>query len=158
MTLEAMSGSRVNRSRHISQRIELLVCGHQVSGLAGNGAPNLTHNGEALLVNGGGKARNGLELVERTASVPKATPAHLGNAHAKRRHDRRHHQVVLSPTPPVECLSTLMPGMGERSTMSPGRHAMSGESHDHFVGHALVEDGHAECRRPGNPECHHASR
>ena len=26
---------------------------------------------------------------------------------------------VLSPTPPVECLSTLMPGMGERSTMSP---------------------------------------
>ena len=27
--------------------------------------------------------------------------------------------VVLSPTPPVECLSTLMPGMGERSTMTP---------------------------------------
>ena len=27
--------------------------------------------------------------------------------------------VVLSPTPPVECLSTLMPGMGERSTITP---------------------------------------
>ena len=26
---------------------------------------------------------------------------------------------VLSPTPPVECLSTLMPGMGERSQVSP---------------------------------------
>ena len=28
-------------------------------------------------------------------------------------------RVVLSPTPPVECLSTLMPAMGERSTISP---------------------------------------
>lgn len=27
--------------------------------------------------------------------------------------------VDLSPTPPVECLSTLMPGMGERSTITP---------------------------------------
>ena len=28
-------------------------------------------------------------------------------------------KVVLSPTPPVECLSTLIPAMGERSTISP---------------------------------------
>ena len=28
---------------------------------------------------------------------------------------------VLSPTPPVECLSTLAPGMGDRSAMSPER-------------------------------------
>ncbi len=27
--------------------------------------------------------------------------------------------VVLSPTPPVECLSTLIPGMGDRSISSP---------------------------------------
>ena len=27
--------------------------------------------------------------------------------------------VVVSPTPPVECLSTLMPGIPERSAMSP---------------------------------------
>ena len=27
--------------------------------------------------------------------------------------------VVLSPTPPVECLSTLTPLMAERSTVSP---------------------------------------
>ena len=27
--------------------------------------------------------------------------------------------VVLSPTPPVECLSTLMPLIGERSSISP---------------------------------------
>ena len=29
--------------------------------------------------------------------------------------------VVLSPTPPVECLSTLIPAMAERSTISPER-------------------------------------
>jgi hypothetical protein len=29
--------------------------------------------------------------------------------------------LVLSPTPPVECLSTLMPGTCERSTVSPER-------------------------------------
>ena len=28
-------------------------------------------------------------------------------------------RLVLSPTPPVECLSTLMPGTMERSTLSP---------------------------------------
>ncbi len=27
--------------------------------------------------------------------------------------------VVLSPTPPVECLSTLTPGIPERSSISP---------------------------------------
>ena len=27
--------------------------------------------------------------------------------------------VILSPTPPVECLSTMIPGIGERSTTSP---------------------------------------
>ena len=30
-------------------------------------------------------------------------------------------KLVLSPTPPVECLSTLMPGMADRSTVSPER-------------------------------------
>ena len=28
-------------------------------------------------------------------------------------------KLVLSPTPPVECLSTLTPGMAERFTVSP---------------------------------------
>ena len=30
-------------------------------------------------------------------------------------------KLVLSPTPPVECLSTLTPGTPERSTVSPER-------------------------------------
>ena len=30
-------------------------------------------------------------------------------------------RLVLSPTPPVECLSTFMPGIEERSTVSPDR-------------------------------------
>ena len=30
-------------------------------------------------------------------------------------------KLVLSPTPPVECLSTFMPGTAERSTVSPER-------------------------------------
>ena len=34
-------------------------------------------------------------------------------------------RLVLSPTPPVECLSTLMPGMAERSAVSPDRNMHS---------------------------------
>ena len=30
-------------------------------------------------------------------------------------------RVVLSPTPPVECLSTLIPGMADKSAISPER-------------------------------------
>ena len=34
-------------------------------------------------------------------------------------------RLVLSPTPPVECLSTFTPGMAERSTVSPERNMHS---------------------------------
>ena len=30
-------------------------------------------------------------------------------------------RLVLSPTPPVECLSTFTPGISDRSTVSPER-------------------------------------
>ncbi len=34
-------------------------------------------------------------------------------------------RLVLSPTPPVECLSTLTPGMAERSAVWPDRNMQS---------------------------------
>ena len=57
-------------------------------------------------------------------------------------------RVVLSPTPPVECLSTLTPAMGERSTISPLWAMMSVRHHPgghlvvgHIARHIAVDEG-----------------
>ena len=53
---------------------------------------------------------------------------------------------TLSPTPPVECLSTFMPGMAERSITSPGMQHQIGEGGGLPVGHAAEVDGHEQRR------------
>ncbi len=53
---------------------------------------------------------------------------------------------TLSPTPPVLCLPTLMPGMGSRSTRSPDRdHGVGQPGRFHGV-HALEHDRHQQRR------------
>ena len=49
--------------------------------------------------------------------------------------------VVLSPTPPVECLSTLTPGIEDKSTLSPEIGHDLGEGGGLGVGHAAQVDG-----------------
>ena len=51
---------------------------------------------------------------------------------------------TLSPTPPVECLSTFAPGMSERSSTSPERSIASVSAPHLGVVHAAEEDRHAE--------------
>ena len=53
------------------------------------------------------------EIVDADAFIGTITPAEAASGAEIR--------LVLSPTPPVECLSTLMPGMELRSTVSPER-------------------------------------
>ncbi len=55
-------------------------------------------------------------------------------------------KLVLSPTPPVECLSTLTPGIAERSTVSPGTQHAFGQAADFPVGHPREEHSHQERR------------
>ena len=55
-------------------------------------------------------------------------------------------RLVLSPTPPVECLSTLTPGIaGQIHGVAGAQHAL-GQAADFAVGHAGEEDGHQEGR------------
>ena len=68
------------------------------------------------------KPRDRLELVERSAGVKsEAAPAFtMGTGTRARRHEGGARQrLTLSPTPPVECLSTLIPGTLERSSTRP---------------------------------------
>ena len=51
---------------------------------------------------------------------------------------------TLSPTPPVLCLPTLMPGRSERSTRSPDRTIASVRNQVSSVIHAAEHDGHEQ--------------
>jgi hypothetical protein len=53
---------------------------------------------------------------------------------------------VLSPTPPVLCLSTFTPGMSERSTREPEAHHGIGEHRCLLRGHAAQQNGHQQGR------------
>ena len=53
-------------------------------------------------------------------------------------------RLVLSPTPPVECLSTLTPGMSARFRDFPGRHHDFGERAQLPIRHAGEISGHEE--------------
>ena len=55
-------------------------------------------------------------------------------------------RLVLSPTPPVECLSTLTPGTAERSTLSPELDHAVGQGADLPVRHAGVKHRHKKRR------------
>ena len=79
----------VDRRGHVAQRVELLVGGDEVGGLADDREPDLAH----LLDEGVDReldveARDRLELVERAARVPEAAAAHLPDRHAARGDDR----------------------------------------------------------------------
>ena len=112
----------VDRRRHVAQRIELPVGRHEVGGLAARprcrsraparraprsrarrGSPESTRACRACHLCGRGRGRSS----SRTAR------------HRRRRPARRA-IVALSPTPPVECLSTTRrPRCAARSTVSP---------------------------------------
>ena len=79
----------VDRRRHVAQRVEHLVGGDEVAGLADDREPDLAHLGDELLRRQlDAEARDRLELVERPAGVPEPAAAHLPERHAARGHDR----------------------------------------------------------------------
>ena len=55
-------------------------------------------------------------------------------------------RLVLSPTPPVECLSTFTPGTGRQVHRFAGAQHAFREPADFAVGHPREEDGHQESR------------
>ena len=102
---------RLDRRRHVAERVELLVGGHEVGGLTDDRQADRRASCAMHLVGRQVDAEAGdrLELVERAAGVaepapdiiwPTGTPqaATIGATASD----------VLSPTPPVECLSTTV--------------------------------------------------
>ena len=89
------------------------------------------------------EARDGFELVERPARVPQPASAHsrTGPAHAATIGPMT--IDALSPTPPVECLSTTFLPSAELIGLAARHHGVR-----QCVGPAAVklleEDGHAE--------------
>jgi len=83
----------------------------------------------------GAKAGDGFEFVEGAAGVAEGAPDIMGTTTPAAAARGATMRLVLSPTPPVECLSTLTPGMEERSTVSPERQHAFREAADFAVGH-----------------------
>jgi len=91
-------GDAVHGGRDVTQGVEPLVCGNEVPRLTDDGAAHLAHNPlKAGAIHGDAQAGNRLELVEGATGVAKTSPAHLGHAHAKRRHKGNHHERGLVP-------------------------------------------------------------
>ena len=120
---------RLDRAGVVAQRIQDAVGGHQRGRLAGHGEAALLDDGEELGQRElGAEAGDGFEFVERSAGVAEAAPADHGVAEAEARLGRGRPAAammgaisrdVLSPTPPVECLSTVKEWSGAGSKTSP---------------------------------------
>ena len=79
----------VDGRRHVAQRVEPLVGRDEVRARADDRHPRVAHLRDELVRRQlDAKARDRLQLVERSAGVAEAAAAHLGERHAARRHDR----------------------------------------------------------------------
>ena len=130
----------------IAQRVQLAVGGRHLGRLADEGqadaAASCARNSSMVrLVRKPGMDSS---LSSVPPVWPSARPEIMGTMTPAAAASGAAIRLVLSPTPPVECLSTLTPGMEERSTISPDCSHAVGEGADFAVGHAGEKDGHQE--------------
>ena len=89
-------GHVVHGRRHVAERVEPLVGGHEVAGLADDRHADLAHlPDELVLAELDPKPGDRLELVERAARVAEPAAAHLGEGHAAGRDDGADHERRL---------------------------------------------------------------
>ena len=121
MMLAAMSPSLLDGAGHVAQRVEEPVGRHDALALAHDGdadALELPH--ELALRQLHAKAGDRLELVEGAAGVTQPAPGHLAeHARRRRRPAAPATSVTLSPTPPLECLSSTGRRTARRSSVLP---------------------------------------
>ena len=93
----------------------------------------------------GAEAGDRLELVEGAAGVAEAAAGELRHRDAAGRDQRaRGAGEILSPTPPVECLSTVGRATDDRSRRSPERDHRVGPGRELAGGQAAEEDRHQQ--------------
>ena len=140
-----MSGMHSTVAGHVAQRVDALVGGGD---LARSGrscsVPTSPHDAARSRRRRGRCEKPG--MASSLSSVPpvwpRPRPATIGTGHAARGDERREAMETLSPTPPVECLSTLTPGtLDEVEHVARVEHRV-GERHGLGVVEAAEEDGH----------------
>ena len=89
---------------------------------------------------------DGFQFIEgATAEIPDPRPDIFATFRPQAATRGSTTRVVLSPTPPVECLSTALPMIGVRSKYFSGMCHSQGQVGRFLVVHPLQEYGHTEC-------------
>ena len=111
----------VHRFGDVAQGVEHLVRRGQFGGLAGDGAADGADDGlELVHLQVDAHARDGLELGPAWPPVkPSPRPDIFATLRPQAAARGTRMRLVVSPTPPVECLSALTPGMSFKSSVSP---------------------------------------
>ena len=150
---------RLDGAGDVAQRVELLVGGGQPEPAAQMTAPTSSSWRIIASLVRTLPAGDRLELVEGAAGVAEAAAGELRHRDAEDGDEGASGRVILSPTPPVECLSAVgRESDGEVHPLAagdhrrgPGRDLAAGhpvEQHRHREGaHLLVGDDAARCRR-----------
>ena len=139
----------VDGRRHVAQRVELLVGRNEVAGLTDDREPDLPHLRDELRRS---SARRGSRESTRACRVSRrcARGRDRSSSRTGRRTQRRSDRptsVVLSPTPPVECLSTTRrPSAAPRSIVLAAPHHRIGERERLAPRQPAEVDRHAERR------------
>ena len=140
--------NRFHRARDIAQRVQLPVRGRELVGLADEGEPDARQAASRNSSTVRFVRKPGIDssLSSVPPVWPSARPDIIGTTTPAAAASGATMKLVLSPTPPVECLSTFTPGIADRSTVSPERSMHSVKAADFAVGHPREEHGHQERR------------
>jgi len=114
--------NRFDGGGDVAERVEFAVGGDDFGGLADHGhtdAPEL--RGVLVERQADAETGDGLQLVERAPVWPRPRPLIMGTGTPHAATSGARTSETLSPTPPVECLSTFTPGTPERSATTPER-------------------------------------
>ena len=134
-----------HRAGHVSDAVETLVGGSDLTRLADDRAPNLAHGAsECFRIRLGGVARNRLHLVQRAARVAETASRNHRHGDAARRYDGREHQRhdiadaagrMLVDNGSIEIPRHRVPGVAHRE-----------RQRDRFLArHSVEANRHSEC-------------
>ena len=117
---------RLDGAGGVAQRVEAAVGGGEVGGLADDRAAGLGDGrAQPVELGRGGVAGDRVELVERAAGVARARgPRSSARSAPQAASSGARMSDTLSPTPPVECLSSTGPSRSQASTVPESRIAV----------------------------------
>ena len=138
---------RIDRRRHIAQRIELFICRCQITGLPDDRNADLLYLLQELLCRERRfVAGDGFELIDRAARVTEPAPGHFCHLAAEARDDRRQNQRRLVAHAAGGVLVYRLCAKARQIDRVARAHHRVGQDCRFMVGHALVENCHCPGR------------